>query len=96
MMGLLLKSFSTGVKFRLMLEPFSDTILRGRGYLHSYLLLINWINLSDDLSIYSSMSIVTSSRSNIGISMILNQPVSGSIIVMQVRIALFRMKLPPG
>ena len=45
---------------------------------------------------YSSWRPVTSSRSNVGTLEISNQPVSGSIIVIQVRLKLFLMIAPPG
>ena len=79
-MVLISKSFSKGVKSHLNSDPLSNTTLRGRGYLHSHVLLKTWITLADDLSTHSSLSSATSSRSNVGIPMISSQPVAGSII----------------
>ena len=76
-------------------DPLSNTTFRGHRYLHSHVLLNSWIDLADDLSIYSSLPDATSPRSNVDILNISNQPVAGSIIVMQVRLALFQMIAPP-
>ena len=93
---LMSNSFSKGVKSRLNSDPLPNTTFRGCGYLHSHVLLNIWITLADYLSMYSSLPAVASSRSNIGISTTSNQPVTGSIIVIQVRLSSFCMIAPPG
>ena len=95
-MGLIPKNFRKGVKYSLNSDLFLNTTLRGCGYLHRNVLLNIWLTLSDDLSIYSLLPAVTSLRSNVGISTISNHPVAGSIIVMQVRLALFWMIATAG
>ena len=62
------KSYIKGVKSRLNSDMLSNTTWSGRGYLHSHMLLNNWLTLEDYLSMYSSLLIDTSSRSNVGIS----------------------------
>ena len=58
------------------------------------LLFKNRINLSDDIYMHSSLPVVSSSRSYVGISTISNNPVVGFIIVLQVRPTLFLMIAP--
>ena len=93
--GLISKSFIKGVRSRLNLDPLSNSTWRGCGYLHIHVLLNRWITLADDLYIYSSLTVVSSSRLKVSISKITNQPVAGSIIVLQVRPTLFIMIAPP-
>ena len=50
-------------------------------YLHSHVFIKIWLTLADDLSTYSSIPSAIYLRSNIGIYEILEQPVSGSIII---------------
>ena len=93
--GLISKSFSKGVKSRLNSDLLSNTTWRGRGYMHRHVLLNNWLTLADDLSVYSLLPVIFSSRSYVGISTISNQPVARSIIVLQVILTLFLMIAPP-
>ena len=84
--GLISKSFSKEMKSCLNSDPLSNKTLRGRGYLHSHVLLNNWLTLADDLYMYSWLPAVTSSRSNVGISKVSNQPVAWSIIATQFKL----------
>ena len=93
--GLISKSFSKGVKYRLNSDPLSNTTLCGHRYLHIHMFLKTWITLTYYLSMYYSLPSATSSRSNVGISTILNQTVARSVIFIQVRLSLFRMKFTP-
>ena len=93
--GLISKSFSKVFKSRLNSYHLSNITWRGRGYLHIHVLLNSWITLVDDLSMYLSLPVVTSSSSYIGISKISNHPVAGSIIFLQVRPTLFLIMVPP-
>ena len=95
MTGIILNFFSKGVKYYLNSEPLWNTNFCGCGYLHSHVLLNIWLTLEDDLSMYSSLPSASSSRSNIDILKISNQPVLGSTIVIQVRLELFRMTVLP-
>ena len=94
--GFTYKSFRKVVKSCLNLYPLSNTTLRGRGYLHIHVLIKNYPTLADDLSMYSSLPSVTSSRLYVGISTILNYPVEGLIVVIQARLTFFKMIAPPG
>ena len=94
--GLIPKYFSKVMKSRLNSDPLSNTTFCGRRYLHIHVLLNSWLTLADYLYMYSSLPIVTSLRSNVGISKISNQPVAGSIIGMQVRLAFLQIIAPPG
>ena len=94
--GLISKSFRKGVKSSLNSDPLSNTTLCGRRYMHKHVLLNRWLTLVDNLSMYPSLPDVTPSRSNVGILKISNQPVAGSVIVIQVRQTLFQMIAPPG
>ena len=64
--GLISKSFIKGLKYGLNPDPLSRTTLCGCRYLHIRAFLNNWLTLADDLSMYSSLPAVTSSRSNVG------------------------------
>ena len=92
--GLISKYFRKGVKYRLNWYPLSNTTFCGNGYLLSHVLLNNCIDLSDDLSIYSLLPPVTSSRSYFGTLTISNQPVVGLIIIIQLILALFLIIAP--
>ena len=92
---LILKSFSKEVKSCLNSDPLSNTTWRGRGYLHRHVLLNNCLTLADDLFMYSSLLVVSKSRSYVGISTIPNQPLAGLIMVLQVRPTLYLMIVPP-
>ena len=93
--GLMYRSFQKLVKSCLKSDMLSNTALRGHEFLLSHILFNNWLTLVDDLSIYSPLLYVASLKSNVGTLMISNQPVAGSIIVMQVILALFLMISPP-
>ena len=60
------------------------------------MLLNSCLTLADGLYIYSSLPLVASLRSNVGILKISNQPVEGSIIFMKVRLEFLRMIALPG
>ena len=92
--GLISKSFSKGVKSCLNSDILSKTTLRGCGYLMSYLLLNNWLTLAYGLSMYSLLPPVTSLSSYFGNLMILNQPIAGLIIIIQVILTVFLIILP--
>ena len=94
--GLIQKKISKGLKSHLNLDPLSNTTLRVCGYLLSYVLLNNWLTLANDLSIYSELPHVISSRSNVSTLTILNQHVSALIIVMKLRLTILLMIAPPG
>ena len=94
--NLISKFFGRIVKSHLNSDMFSNGTFHGCGYVHSHVLLNSWLTLADDLYIYLSLPSAISSRSDIGILTILNQPVVGSIIFMQVRLVLLRMTFPPG
>ena len=83
------------LKSSLNLDPFPNTALCGRGYLLIHVLLNNRLVPSDELPVYSSLLPVTPSISYVGNSVISNQPIAGSIIVMQVRLPLFLMIVLP-
>ena len=87
--GLISKSFSKGMKSRLKSDTLSNMTLRRRGYLISHVLLKNWLTTADELSIYSSLPSVTLLISYVFTLTISNQPIVGSIIVIQVRLTLF-------
>ena len=89
--GFISESFIKGVKSHLNSDPLSNTTLHGLGYLLRHVLLNNWLTQADDLSTYSPLLPITSLKSYVGISTISNQPVVGSIIDIQVRIALYLM-----
>ena len=74
----------------------SNTNFHGLGFIIIYVVLNNCIILIDYLSIYWSLSPVTSSRSYVSILKISDQPIAGSIIIIQERITLFPMIVPPG
>ena len=61
--GLISKCFSKVVKHILNSDPLPNTTLRGHGFLLSHVVLNNWLTLADDLSMYSSLPPITSSKS---------------------------------
>ena len=87
--GLISKPFSKGVNYRLNSDLLSNTTWHGRGYLYSHVMLNNWLTLAYYLYMYSSLPVETSLRSYVSISTIYNQPVAGSIIVLQAILILF-------
>ena len=95
-MGVMEESFKNWVKYLLKLTLLSNTTLRLHGYLNNYVWLNIGITLVAYFSMYSLFPLDTLSGSKQGTLKILNQPVVGSIIFMQVRLISFFMIAPPG
>ena len=95
-MGVMAESFKNWVKYLLKLTLLSNTTLRLHGYLNNYVWLNIGITLVAYFSMYSLFPLDTLSGSKQEPLKILNQPVVGSIFLMQVRLISFLIIKPPG